>query len=106
MHFGSECTDLQGVGDGHELGHQVETALTGTTEENNMHLSPLVVPLGVFAMVVLIVAIGSMKKMREKELEAHQQLRQQEMEHERKMKELDIEKAKLELERTRATKNG
>ena len=40
-----------------------------------MHLSPFVVPLGVFVMVVLIVAITSMRKMREKELEAHQQLR-------------------------------
>ena len=71
-----------------------------------MHLSPFAVPLGAFVMVVLIVAIGSMKKMREKELEAHQRLRQQEMEHERRMKEMDIEKAKLELERARTTKNG
>jgi hypothetical protein len=71
-----------------------------------MHLSPFVVPLGAFGMVVLIVAIASMKKMREKELEAHQQLRTQEMEHERKMKELDIERAKLELEKARTTKNG
>jgi hypothetical protein len=69
-----------------------------------MHLSPFMVPLGAFAMVVLIVAINSMRKMREKELEAHQRLRQQEMEHERKMKEMDIEKAKLELEKARATK--
>ena len=65
-----------------------------------------IVPLGLFAMIVLIVAISSMKKMREKELEAHQQLRTQEMEHERRMKELDIEKAKIELEKERATKNG
>ena len=65
-----------------------------------------IVPLGLFAMIVLIVAISSMKKMREKELEAHQQLRSQEMEHERRMKELDIEKAKIELEKERATKNG
>ena len=65
-----------------------------------------IVPLGLFAMIVLIVAIGSMKKMREKELEAHQQLRTQEMEHERKMKELDLEKAKLELEKVHSTKNG
>ena len=57
-------------------------------------------------MVVLIVAIVSMRKMREKELEAHQQLRSQEMEHERRMKELDLEKAKLEVEKARATKNG
>jgi len=71
-----------------------------------MNLSPFLIPLGLFAMVVLIVAITSMSKMREKELVAHQQLRTQEMEHERKMKELDIEKAKLELEKTRTTKNG
>ena len=71
-----------------------------------MHLGPFVVPLGLFGMVVLIVAIGSMKKMREKELEAHQQLRSQEMEHERKMKELEIEKAKIELEKARTTKSN
>jgi hypothetical protein len=71
-----------------------------------MSLSPFVVPLGVFAMIVLIVAIGSMRKMREKELEAHQQLRQQDMEHERKMKELEIEKAKLEIEKTRTTQSS
>ena len=65
-----------------------------------------VVPLGLFAMIVLIVAINSMSKMREKELAAHQQLRTQEMEHEQKMKELDLEKAKIELEKARATKNG
>lgn len=71
-----------------------------------MHISPIAVPLVAFAMVVLIVAITSLTKMREKELLAHQQLRTQEMEHERKMKELDLEKAKLELEKTRSAKNG
>ena len=71
-----------------------------------MHISPIAVPLVAFAMVVLIVAITSLTKMREKELLAHQQLRTQEMEHERKMKELDLEKTKLELEKARATKNG
>lgn len=71
-----------------------------------MNLSPFLIPLGLFAMVVLIVAINSMSKMREKELVAHQQLRMQEMEHERKMKELDLEKAKIELEKTHATKNS
>ena len=71
-----------------------------------MHISPFAVPLVAFAMVVLIVAITSLTKMREKELLAHQQLRTQEMEHERKMKELDLEKSKLELEKARATKNG
>ena len=68
--------------------------------------SPFIVPLGVFVMVVLIVAINSMRKMREKELEAHQQLRTQEMEHERKLKELEIEKVRLEAEKARAGKNG
>jgi hypothetical protein len=71
-----------------------------------MHLSPFVVPLGAFAMVIIIVAINSMKKMREGELAAHQQLRTQEMEHERKMKELELEKARLEVEKARAGKNG
>lgn len=68
--------------------------------------SPLIVPLGAFLMVVIIVAISSLTKMREKELAAHQLLRQQEMEHERKMKEMDIEKAKLELEKARTTKSN
>jgi hypothetical protein len=72
----------------------------------NMNISPFAVPLGAFVMVIILVAIGSMKKMREKELEAHQQLRTQEMEHERKMKELDIEKAKLELEKARSAKSA
>lgn len=68
--------------------------------------SPFVVPLGAFVMVVIIVAITSMKKLRERELEAHQQLRTQEMEHERKLKELDVEKARLEVEKARAGKIG
>jgi Tfp pilus assembly protein PilV len=55
-------------------------------------------------MVFIIVAITSMSKMREKELMAHQQLRQQEMEHERKMKEMEIERTKLELEKARLGK--
>ena len=70
-----------------------------------MNLSPFVVPLGAFLMVVLIVGINSMKKMREKELEAHERLRLQEMDHERKLKEMEIEKAKLELEKVRAGKS-
>ena len=49
-------------------------------------------------MVVLIVAIKSMTTMRDKELNAHQQLRQQEMEHERKMKELEIELEKAKAQ--------
>jgi choline-glycine betaine transporter len=69
----------------------------------NMHVHPLYIPLAAFVMVVLIVLITSMTKMREKELSAHQQLRQQEMEHERKMKELEVEKAKIELEKAKAS---
>lgn len=67
--------------------------------------SPFIVPLGVFLMVVLIVAIASFKSMREKELEAHYKLRYEEMEHERKMKQMEIEKARIELDKARAAKN-
>jgi hypothetical protein len=76
--------------------------------EENMHMAPtsIVVPLGAFVMAVLMTAISSMKKMRDKELEAHERLRQQEMEHERKLKELEVEKVRLELEKTRAAKNS
>jgi hypothetical protein len=55
----------------------------------------LLVPLGAFVMVIAIVAIANFRKMREKELEAHQELRIREMEHERKMKEMEIEKARV-----------
>jgi hypothetical protein len=68
--------------------------------------SGLIVPLASFVMVVLIVAIISLRKMREKELEAHRELRIREIEHERKMKEMDIEKARLELEKAKVTKNA
>ena len=37
--------------------------------------NPFIIPLGAFVMVVIIVAIVSMKRMREKELDAHQHLR-------------------------------
>lgn len=65
----------------------------------------VIIPLGAFVMTVLIVGIASMRKMRDKELDAHRELRMREMEHERKMKELEIEKAKLELEKAKAGKN-
>lgn len=68
--------------------------------------SPFVVPLGAFVMVIVIVAIAQFTKMREKELAAHQELRQREMEHEREMKKMEIEKAKLEVEKARATKSS
>lgn len=66
----------------------------------------VLIPLGAFAMAIIIVAISSFRKMRERELQAHQELRMREMEHERQLKELEIEKAKvqLELEKSKAQK--
>ena len=55
------------------------------------------VPLSVFALVVLMVAITSMAKLRDKEMEVHQRLYMEELEHQRKMKELV-----LELERVKS----
>jgi hypothetical protein len=72
----------------------------------NFLTNPLVIPLGAFLMAVLIVAIASFRKMREKELQSHLELRQREMEHERKLKEIEIEKAKLELEKARLEKRN
>jgi hypothetical protein len=68
--------------------------------------NPFIVPLGAFVMVIFIVAIVSMRKMREHELRAHQELRIREMEHERKMKELEIDKARLELEKAKTSKSA
>jgi hypothetical protein len=62
-------------------------------------MSPFIVPLAVFAMVVLIVAITQIVKIREKEMEVQQKLYIEEMEHQRRMRELD-----LELERTKQGK--
>ncbi len=53
--------------------------------------SGVLVPLAVFAMVVLIVAITAMAKLRDKEMEVHQRLHLEEMEHQRKMQELTLE---------------
>jgi hypothetical protein len=64
----------------------------------------IMIPLGAFLMAIILVGISTMRKMREKELLAHQELRIREMEHERKMKELEIEKAKIELERAQISK--
>jgi len=61
--------------------------------------SPLIIPLGVFAMVVLIVAITKMAKIRDREIEVHQRLHLEQLEHQRKMKELE-----LELERVKQGK--
>jgi hypothetical protein len=54
-------------------------------------MSPFIVPLGVFAMVVLIVAITQIVKIREKEMEVQQKLYIEEMEHHRRMRELELE---------------
>jgi hypothetical protein len=53
--------------------------------------TPFIIPLGVFAMVVLIVAITSLVKIRDRELDVHQKLHLEEMEHQRKMRELELE---------------
>lgn len=52
---------------------------------------------GLWIMIILVVAIPSWFKYRERELRIHQDLRQREMEHQQKMKELE-----LEVERTKA----
>ncbi len=54
-------------------------------------MSPFLVPLAVFAMVVLIVAIAEFAKIRNLEIEVHQKLYMEEMEHQRKMRELEQE---------------
>jgi len=54
-------------------------------------MSPLVIPLAVFAMVVLIVAIAALTKIRNLEVEFHQQLHLEEMEHQHKMQELELQ---------------
>jgi hypothetical protein len=55
-----------------------------------MH-SPLIIPLSVFAMVVIIVAIVKLAKIRDKEMEVHQRLHMEQLEHERRMQELQLE---------------
>jgi hypothetical protein len=54
-------------------------------------MSPLLIPLAVFAMVVLIVALTHLAQIRNLEIDVHQKLHVQEMEHQRRMKELDLE---------------
>ncbi|MGA3327923.1 MAG: hypothetical protein ABSF45_25975 [Terriglobia bacterium] len=53
-------------------------------------MSPFLVPLSVFAMVVLIVAIAEVTRVRDRELDVHQKLHALEMEHQRKMRELEL----------------
>jgi hypothetical protein len=56
---------------------------------------PFIIPLAVFAMVALIVAIMNMVKIRELEMDVRQRLYQEELEHRRKMSELDSELHRL-----------
>ena len=59
-------------------------------------VSPIIIPLAAFALVVIIVAIVHLMKIRDIEIDCHQRLRIEEMEHQRKMRELE-----MELERVR-----
>ncbi len=54
-------------------------------------MSPFLIPLGVFAIVVLIVAITQVAGIRDVEVEVHHVLHAKELEHQRKMRELDLE---------------
>ena len=54
-------------------------------------MSPFLIPLAVFAMVVVIVAITHLAGIRDKELEVHERLHMDELEHQRKMQELESE---------------
>ncbi len=60
--------------------------------------TPFIIPLGCFAMVILIVAIINIAKMRDRELEVHQKLHEEQLEHARKMKELEIELQRVRQE--------
>ena len=66
----------------------------------------LLIPIAKMAMVVAIVGIALWFAGRQRELKVHQELRIREMEHARKLKEMEIEKAKLELEKARTSKNA
>jgi ADP-ribosylglycohydrolase len=57
--------------------------------------SPFVIPLAVFAMVILIVAIVRLAKIRDKEIEVQQRLHLEQLEHQRKMQELELELTRL-----------
>lgn len=53
--------------------------------------SPFIVPLAVFAMVALLVAIIDLAKIRDREIDVRNRLYQEELEHQRRMKELGAE---------------
>jgi hypothetical protein len=54
-------------------------------------MSPFMVPLSLFAMVVLIVAIAELATIRNLEVDVHQKLHLAELEHQQKMRELEME---------------
>lgn len=58
-------------------------------------VNPLMIPIAAFLMTIIIVAIVSWQKAREKELQYHQDMRMREMEHQLKMKELEVEMERL-----------
>ena len=51
--------------------------------------NPSIVSLGAFITVIAVVVVESFKRLREKELEAHRELRIRELEHQQRMKELE-----------------
>lgn len=53
-----------------------------------------IIPLGAFVVLVLLMALESMKRMRENELDAYRDLRIREMDHARRMRELEVEQAR------------
>lgn len=54
-------------------------------------MSPFVIPLALFAMVVLIVAVTQVASIRDREVEIQQKLHLEELDHQRKMRELELE---------------
>lgn len=58
------------------------------------------IPIAGMLMVVAIVSIVFWFKAREKELQAHQEMRTREMEHQRKMKELELDIEKIKSQRS------
>jgi len=65
-----------------------------------MNVSPFIIPLAVFAMVVLIVAIVQLTQIHDLETRFHQRLHRANLEHQAKMQELDaqLERIKQGLE--------
>ena len=61
---------------------------------------PFMIPIAGMLMVVAIVSIVFWFKAREKELQAHQEMRTREMEHQRKMKELELDIEKIKSQRS------